>query len=133
MVNICVTVNAYLHIYKCQIRGQRQSNATNNLFTQNTLDVHSPSASSCACYLSSPSLFVVLLFRGMASLRLWLANSKPVLHSCATGCRTAAGLARLGLREEGRTAVNPQTALLPPQLVPSHLSWLFSSLGGVLL
>lgn len=64
-----------------QIRGQRQSNATNNLLTQNTLDVCSPSASSCACYLSSPSLFVVLLFRGTASLRLWLADSKPVLHS----------------------------------------------------
>lgn len=116
-----------------QIRGQRQSNATNNLLTQNTLEVCLPSASSCVCYLSSPSLFVVLLFRGTASLRLSLANSKSVLHSCATGCRTAAGLAWLGLREEGRTAVNPQTALLPPQLVPSHLGWLLSSLGGVLL
>lgn len=116
-----------------RIHGQRQSNATNNLLMQNTLDMCLPSVSSCACYLSSLSLFVVLLFRGTAGLRLSLANSKPVLYSCATGCRAAAGLALLGLREEGRTAVNPQTALLPPQLVPSHLGWLFSSLGGVLL
>ena len=72
-----------------QVHGQRQSNATNHLFAQNTLDGYSPSASSCACYLSGPSLFVALLFPGMASLRLWLATSRPVLPAAQ---QAAAGL-----------------------------------------
>lgn len=61
-----------------------------------TQDTHPvcPSASSCACYLNSLSLFVALLVRGTASPKRWLPSSRPVLSSCTPGAWQLLGLPR---------------------------------------
>lgn len=76
---------------------------------------------------------MVLLFREAVALRLSLQQTaSPSFTAVAGCCGCWAGPAGPPWGER-RTAVNPQTgetALLPPQLVPSHLGRLFSSLGG---